>query len=389
MNKKFNLGVALGLAVSLLMAFGVQAAEFVIPGSQDPNLTISANEQHKNLYLAGGNVTVNGSTLGDLMVAGAVVSIVGDVEQDLTTVGGSLSLSGKIGDDARVGGGNVTINSPIGGDLVLGGGNVALTQKASVGGDLIAGAGNLILDAPVKGQVKVAGGNITINSRIEGDVNVVVGGKNAREGRLVFGPNAEILGMVRYKGPAEPIIQPGAKVGNIEYTPYTGRSVIKTGWRALATAGFLIKLVAWMIAGLMLIRFKRLWLKNIAEGVRSRPWESFGWGLVGLLLLPILALLLFLSVVGYYLAFLLGLWYVLMMVFVNLAAAIVTGDLIMKYLAKHNEGLFNWQTVILGVVVFSLLKFIPVLGWIVMVVIYLLTFGSALKLAKDRFQSEN
>ncbi len=374
----------------LVLAGSAQAAKFMGATKEDPNITVPAAETYNNLYLAGANVTVNSETKGDLFVAGGMVSLIGDVEEDLNIVGGSLTLSGKVGGDARVGGGNISVSSPIGGDLLLGGGNVALTANSSIGGDLVAGAGNLVVDSPVKGNVKIGGGSVTLNSKIEGDVNVVLDGGKHNEGTLIIGPDAEILGKIVYKGPKEAIIKEGAKINEIQYTPTSAVSKSfgkKLGF--LLTIGFLIKLLAWIIAGLVFVKLMRKRILSVSQTVMQKPWSSLGLGLAGLVLTPVAVILLLVTVVGYYLAILLGIWYGLVLAVVALISSLVLGYWILKLLNKKSEKIKDWQAVVIGVVVFNLLKFIPILGWIVLLLLFLMTFGAMMLSIRERILQDN
>jgi hypothetical protein len=387
--RKFQIVLLFALILSWCAASTAGAAEIIKPSKQEPNITVSSSETHKNLYVAGANVTVNGKTKGDLVAAGGMVSVIGDVEQEVMVAGGTVFLSGKIGSHARVAGGNITISGPIGGDLILGGGNVSVTEKSGIGGDLVAGVGNLTLDAPVKGNIKLAGGNVTINSKVDGSVEVFVGNSRNNRGTLIFGPQAEVLGKIVYKGPNKAIVKEGAKVGKIDYTPLAagGRGVGKM-LLALLTVGFLVKLIAWIIAGLLLARFKRSWLNKVYENLQAKPFASLGWGLTGLIMIPAVAILLFVTVVGYYLGFILGISFALLLVVANLVAALVLGNLVMTYLTRSKLNGFNWQAVVIGVVLYALLAFIPLFGWLIDFLLFLFALGAVLVTFKSHWHPD-
>jgi hypothetical protein len=306
----------------------VWAADFLAPKQgEDPNITVSASEVKNNLYAVGANVTVNGSVKGDLMSAGGMVTVIGDVEADLNVAGGSLALSGKVGGDARIVGGNLTISSPIGGDLLVAGGNVSLTEKASVGGDLIIAGGNVILEAPVAGKVRAMAGNLTINSKIGKDVNVRISGNKKNEGNLIFGPKAEVMGQVYYKGVKSAVVKEGAKVSDIEFTP-----VVKVNTRAWLGMGVAIKFLAILLTVLVLVRWQKEKYQQLATGISEKFWENLGIGLVGVIATPIIGILLLVTFVGFYIGIILLLWYVLVLLMAYLLAVIVLGLWLMKTL---------------------------------------------------------
>jgi hypothetical protein len=371
-----------GLILVGLTAFSpVFAAEFISPSHDDPNTTISSTETHKNLYTVGANVTVNSSTMGDLIVAGSAVNIDGTIEDDVLAAGGTLTLNGSVGGDVRVAGGNVTISAPIAGDLIVGGGNVTISERASIGGDLVVGSGNVTVNAPVRGKVLIGGGNIVLNSRMEGEVNV-----NAAD-KLTFGSRADIPGRVSYKAPHEAIFQQGSNVPNKEFTKIDDRK-LNRGVKSILTFGFLVKLLAWILAGFLLMKFRGKGVKEVAEDVQQNPGRNLLLGLGVTVLTPILVIALFFTLVGYYIA-LVGLFgYIVFMLLASLIAALVTGSLALRYLNKPGEPLLNWQVVLLGVVLWTLLKFIPIVGWVVIGLIFIATAGSIARKLADNFTNK-
>lgn len=385
--KKFRFLIILCLFLGLQTVFSARAAEFVKPLKNEPNVSVSASETHKNLYVAGSNVTVDGNILGDLTVVGALVNVVGDVEKEVLAAGGTVLLNGRIGDNVRVAGGTVTVSGPIGGDLLLAAGNAVISKNAAIAGDLVVGAGNLNLDAPVKGSLKIAGQNLVINSKVEGNVEIYVSGRNGKQGSLVFGPNAEVLGKISYQGPEKAVIQDGAKIGNIEYQQIS----VNNGWKkqlaTLVTAAFLIKLIAFVIAGLLLVRFKKNWLLGVFESAQTHPWSNLGIGLVGLLVVPIATIILFFSLIGFYLGIVLALSFALALVLANLTAALFAGYFIFRLLTKSKAADINWQAVVIGSALLLLVAFIPVLGWLVYLLLLLLVFGAILRILKSHFKA--
>ncbi len=368
--------------VLLVSAFTVNAAEVLAPSSKDdPNLTIGAAEQHKNPYIVGGNVTINGKTSGDLVTAGGMVNVTGDVEQDAIVAGGSLNLSGNIGGDARIAGGNITITSAIGGDLVIAGGNVSLSQNSSgasfVEGDLLAATGNFSVNTPIKGSVRIIGGNITINSKIDGEVNI------RSTGRLTFGPQAEVSGKIKYTGPKPAEVTSGAKVGNIEFTQYKGRN-FGGHLKAFLTLAFLVKLLAWMLVGFLIVKFKKQFLSQISQEVHQKPWANLGIGLLWFIAMPIATALLFISLVGYYLAFLVGISFALMAVLSCVLSSLVLGYFIVNKLGKPTDKYYDAEAIIIGVVIWSVLRFIPIVGWVVLAAVFLMTFGAVGQYVKGK-----
>ncbi len=375
MNKKRAIFAICAFGLSL--AITVQAAEFVGSSEENSgNVTIGASETHKNLYTAGGMLNVNGNTQGDLAAVGGNLTVLGDVEKDVMLAGGTIIVSGNIGEDARIVGGNITITGPVGGDLVVVGGNLTVSEKAAVGSDAVLAGGNIQINAPVSGSLRIYGGNVEINGKVSGNVYV-----RASEG-LKFGSNAEVLGAVVYKGVKEAVVAEGAKVPTIEFTKMENRSVNKAA--GIITVAFFIKLAAWFLAGWVLMRFAKSLVIRTAEEIRQKPWEHAGIGLAALISIPIAAILMLLTVVGYYLAFATFAAYGLMLILANILAAVVLGYLSLYYLTKTSENHPNWQVVLIGVVLWSLIKLIPIVGWIVAAVLFMMVFAALFRSIKNK-----
>jgi hypothetical protein len=377
-----KLKVLFGLfLVSLIVGTNVYAAELIAPEDEsDANVVIGSNETHRNLYTVGGNVAVNSNIVGDLVVAGGMVTLDGSVEQDVMAAGGTLLLNGQIGGDARIAGGNITISSAISGDLLIGGGNITISERASIGGDLVIGGGNVTINAPVRGMLRIAGGNVTINSRIENGGTAVV------DQRITFGPRAEIPGRFTYRAPEEARVQDGANVPSLEFTKLEkrgGRNVA-----GLLTAAFLIKLLAWIVAGLLLVKFRKRFVYGVTTSVQEKPWENLGWGLVGIIVIPILTVLLFVTFIGYYVGLIVLFSFILAIIIVNLLAALVLGYIALRYMSRTGESPVDWQAIVIGVVVLTLVRWIPFVGWIVCAILFLMTFGAILKMVKESFSTK-
>lgn len=372
----------LAVVCLLFLAHSASAAEFLAPSTDRDggNLNLGTQESHKNLYVAGNNLTINSATKGDLSAAGGMVTIDGNVEKSLMVAGGNLFINGAVGENAKIAGGNVSISSSVAGDLLVGSGNLTISDKASIGGDLIIAGGNVTINAPVKGNLKIAGGTVTINSKISGNINAQI------SRQLIFGDKAEVVGKIYYKSPEAASISSSAKLGAIAYTPWqkNTRSI-----KAFLTAAFAIKLLAWILAACLL---SYLWLKRTKQvtGLAlQKPWESLGLGLISFLVWPLGAVVIFLTFVGYYVGVVLAIGYVLFLLFSTLFATIIIGQFVIKYLTKPNEQAPAWQPAVIGVLIWEVLKFIPVIGWLVCGIVFLMAFGALVKAAKMSWAENN
>lgn len=362
----------MGAAILLLaMAVGASAAEFIAPSGTDGTVSLPQTEQHRNLYLAGGSVTVNSNTLGDLSAAGGSVTISGAVEQDLNVAGGNINLNGAVGGDLRAGGGNLSINSPIAGDALIAGGSVTISEKAAIGADLVAAGGTVTVDSAVTGNAKIAGGTVTINGTIKGNVEV------RAEQKLVFGPNSKVTGTIVYKGPIEAEVRPGAQVGTIQFTKVEKNSG-QNDLRVLFTIATLIKLLGLFIASLLLAHFYPIKTQAALTRMHTEFWPSFGIGLLVLFLTPVAGILLLITGIGIYLAIALFSVYLLLLVSSAIMAPFYIGALIRQWINKA-ELKATWQNMIIGLIFGTIIAWIPILGWLIVGIVFILAAGALVR----------
>jgi hypothetical protein len=106
-----------------------------------------------DLYIFGGDVTVDGTVEGDLVVGSGSVVINGRVDGDLLAGTGQLAINGEVGGDARIGAGRMSVAGTVGEDLLAGTGQLDLLSGGRVGEDLIFGAGDVRLAGDVSGSI--------------------------------------------------------------------------------------------------------------------------------------------------------------------------------------------------------------------------------------------
>ena len=360
----------------LFVAQPVLAAEFIMPGKTGS--TVVSDEGHHNVYTAGGAVTVTSNVTGDLVAAGGNVLVQGDVEEDLMAGGGTVIVNGKVGGDIRIGGCSVTITAAVGGDVLAGGGTITLANSAQVSGDLVLGGGAVLVDAPIAGDVRIGGGSVNINSRIGGDVIIEA------DQELVFGSKSVITGKIKYRGIKEAVVEEGAQISEIEFSKLARKGGAKGAVGGIA--GAVVWTIGMIIAGLLLLKFFRRRVRTVVDRAFDRPWLNLGIGFLFAVALPVAGVILLITIVGVYAALILFAWLGLIYLVVSVIAAMFLGATILRWL-KKSEGL-RWTTLVLGAVLLMILKFIPFVGWLACLVIWLIAFGATLRTVKERIIEE-
>jgi cytoskeletal protein CcmA (bactofilin family) len=338
---------------------------------QDQNFSLGKNDVlNKNLYAGGGNVNILGEAKQDLIVGGGTIIMSGIVGQDLAAAGGNLMIDGIVGDDARVAGGNLSVGGKIGGELLAAGGQISLSSDLEVKGSTSLAGGNLLIDGTLAGDLAAYGGSVRIDGKIAGNVKVETSQK------LIIGSQAVISGNLDYKAPEKLTIEDGAKInGKVTFNEIQAQKAQKGLWGIWGIA-WLVGLTIFLTAALVVYFLFR---KKLEEAV-SYTLANFGKetlrGFIILVVLPIAAIVAFVTVIGALLGGAGLLLYILMGVFTSIFAPMVFGTLIFRLILKKPDFVGDWRSVVTGVVLLRIIHVIPYVGWIFWFIFFLAAFGT-------------
>jgi len=367
------------MALAMFLPFSTQAAMF--EGAEE--YTLSQNETvSENLYVGGGVVILSGDMEKDVYAAGAAIIITGDVGKDLVVAGSSVEVLGAVGDDLRVAGSKVSIGKSIGGEIVAAGALIHILSDVVVEGDAMVNGAKVIIDGTLRGSLESNAEEVNINGVVEGDVLV-------RATKVMLGAGALIQGTLTYTSPDEVILEEGAEVlGGIEYVE---RDVANTdrdsSWGGmLAMFGFL-KFITVLITALILVAvFKKKSAALVSETV-STFWQDTLRGLILGILAPIVSVVLLVSVLGSGFGLLLGALFTLAVMIASVYAGPVLGAWVFKVLGKKETLRVDWLSTLVGVVVITLLALVPIIGWLIVLILFLATLGATFNLFVKRFWS--
>ncbi len=367
-----------------MFASPVTAANFLKGEGENLTVLAPASETFQNLYVAGADVLVNSAVTGDLYAVGADLTVDGGVEQDLTIIGGTVKISSPVGGDVRVAGGTVLINSNVSGDVVILGGNTIISDKATIGGQLIFRGSSLTLDAPVTGNVDISAETVSINSMLSGEVKV----KATREFRI--GEKTQIAQSINYTGSREAIIAGGAQVNEVRFDRIENNRERGNGDEFIAAWIFatLIKIIALGLAALVLTRLFARTSHRAVLTAKSSYWKNLGIGFVAIIAVPVISIVLMITGVGFYLAIILMFLYFLMLALSVLLAMVLLGAEVMRLISSKQHVEVNWHSILLGVLLFTILSFIPVVGWLAMMALIIVSLGGLVSMLYDGVQND-
>jgi cytoskeletal protein CcmA (bactofilin family) len=320
-------------------------------------------------FAAGGMLQLGGQTTGDLIAAGGDLDIDGRVGGDLVVAGGKVAVRAPVAQDLYAAGGRLWLNAAVGRNARLAGGTVELGPQAQVAGSVTVAGGEVLVRGTVDGYLQAGAAELRIDGTVRGDV--ITGA-----GEVELGPNARILGKLRYASRAELKRDPAAQVAAIE------RIEVPRRWSEDA-AEDVAKGIAWVwTAGLVVLAalFAALlpgMSAGIAATVRARWAGSLLVGFVALVCIPVGAAIAAATVIGIPLALASVAAYLALLLLGYVAAGVSAGTLALGPV-RTSRTAWRIAGAALGMLAISLLARIPYAGWLVVLAALLLGLGALL-----------
>ena len=360
--------IFLFLSISLVFAQGQVTRETKI-------VRVGADEIiEKDFYISAGDVVeISGTVNGDVVIAGGQLLIDGVVNGDLLAVGGTVNLSGEVTQDARIVGGQLNVTGKIGRNLTVVGGNIDIGKTAEIGGGLLGGGGKINISAPINGDVVVGAGTLTIGSVINGNLEVGVGSLRLTE-------NAVIDGDLTYYSDTEATIDKTATVSGkiVQKVPPEGTILSKdfdfgAFGKGISLGARIVSLLAALLFGLLMLRFYPNYTKRVATTAKLKFWKALGVGFLTLIIAPITAITLFITIIGFPIGVIIIFSYLVYLYTAKIFVAYWAGDFIYKKLGKREN--VYWIYVV-GIVAYYLVSLIPFIGGLTSFVVLLVGLGA-------------
>jgi hypothetical protein len=210
--------------------------------------------------------------------------------------------------------------------------------------DLIVVDGDVTIRGEVTGDVVVVDGDVTIRGSVAGDVVAVAG-------QATLGQRGRVAGDLVY-GDDKPVLAPGSRVaGDVEKFKIGDAS-------ALAAIGLWIGFtISLLLLGIVLLLLAPRAGDAVARAGTDKPLIAALVGLGALILLPVIAVVACITIIGLPLGIVLLLLILPLYAFGYLSAALVVGRLILKRA--------RIRAFVVGLVILQLLTLIPFVGGLI------------------------
>lgn len=376
MLKKLTVGLStvlifLFITSSVYAARNLQRSETVLVPKSDV--------VEGDYFAAGETVTITGIVNGDAYVAGGNVIVEGVINGDLLTAGGVVNVRGKVAQDVRAGGGQVTVSGDVGGNVTLVGGTLEIADSAKIAGSLVSAGGNLSVFAPIGKGATIGAGNATIGNSINGSVTAGVG-------ELTLTPSAKVSGDLNYWSDKDANIAEGAEVSGKTIHNFPPKKERPEARKVLGGIFGFFKIVSFLAAlliGVILIKLAPQFTENTSDTILKKPATSLGIGLLALIIVPIVILIAAITIIGIPIALILLVLFLITLYLAKIFVSVAIGKRLVE-VTKLKAG--EYATFILGLLVYTILTLIPIIGVIVGILVLFSGVGAIVMTKKSVYK---
>jgi hypothetical protein len=267
-----------------------------------------------------------------------------------------VSFVGETPDDVRMAGWSVDVDGIVNGDLTAAGREVTIGPHAHVTGRAWLTGQTVIVNGTFERELGVAGAIVRLAGELNQPVTIVAE-------KLEILSTARVRAPLKYKGPAEAEIAPGASVaGPIVYERISEREASDA--RSLVGVSTLLFATHLLIAGLLLLALAPRVAAAVVGTMRETPGRSLLVGGALLVTIPVIVLFLLITVIGIPLGLSVGAIYFVGLFVGVVMTAFYVGDWEARLIKVGPMNSRRQRALLLlaGVLTLALLRSVPVLG---------------------------
>ena len=307
-----------------------------------------------------GRVAVAALALAVFVLAGSALAATAQARAPLATdFAGAPAVASR----------SATIGSSDGGVTVKLGSDAIVRQGEKADSVVVVG-GNAIVYGTVAHTVVAIGGDVQLKSTAvvgsamgPNDASIVtVGGDVTREpGAIVIGKTTDIagnwFGTVLSRGIWRSIVHP---------------------FRVYSVVGWFAQTIMFAIVALIVVAVAPRQVRAVKDQIKRRPLPALGWGaLTTLIVVPVASIMLLITIIGILL--LIPAWFIVLPIvgllcFVGVASLI--GETVISSKDTTRDNLM--VTAVLGMVLISIVRFLPIAGFILFIALGMVGIGAGL-----------
>lgn len=301
-------------------------------------------------YVTSMSAVVEGVIDGDLTIFTGDLTIRGEITGSVQVMSSgtvTVAETGKIGGALRGVAVNTTVSGEVVGDVFVTSASIVVEEPGVLRRDLMGFGGVVRIEGLVERDVRGRSFRTVVTGEVGGDIDVATQ-------RFEVGETATIGGDVLYRSPSDASISPDAEiVGTVTRLPAQSNFV----YGLILSLANVVGLLAFLVAGIVVLLIARGTGSRATGAIITNPIRSLLYGIVAVLVTPVVIVLLGATLVGLPLAVFLAMLLVAAIVVGPVPAVAALGNRIMF----RRGGLFG--AFIVGALLWRLgIWLIPVVG---------------------------
>lgn len=305
------------------------------------------------LYAGGNTLRVEGRVQGDFICGGQDVDISGVIEGDVLCAAQKITISGEVQGDVRVAAQQVRLEGKVAGSVSLLGQQVDLSERSQVGRDLTAIGQQVLLNGSVGRDAQAMAETFYANATVGRHLEI-------QAPQVSLGDKTDVAGDFIYTSKADAAVPASARIAG--KTEHLVPEVPATHQRSYVSSVLIAFLSFAVLGAAVLVATPRI-LQATTRTINASPLLTLGAGFAGLVLPPLVAGMLLLTVIGMPLALLVLFSWVISL----LLGLVVSGQALGQIIVKK----MGWPAIIAQLVGLGVLfgvALIPFVGAFVMLI---------------------
>ena len=328
---------------------------------QEQAIELIQNDQHQPEIKSGDQYLIGDSVVVDSVIDGNLYVIGNDVTVKSQVIGNVFVMANKVTIDNQ---GYIT------GSLYALGNDIEITGVVY---DVYTSANNTTISGYVYRDVRSVSNNFSIYGTIGRDAyitanNIAFSKENDNESS-----NGAIMGNLDYTANSELNLPENTVNGKVTFNQYKESTTSPIYYVILACSSIIFVLAIWGLFKWLSPKF----IDNCDKLVTAKTLKTVGFGLLGLIVLPIIAVLLLIAGITASVGLLLLFTYFIL-VFISHAVSIIAINNIIAKKLKFETTLKTFLLLIATSLVVLLVTFIPIVGGLINLVITILGMGIVL-----------
>ncbi|NJD52709.1 MAG: hypothetical protein FIB07_07560 [Candidatus Methanoperedens sp.] len=361
MNTKSLLKILIVLFISGIIFSSIASASEFKSGD---NLIIAKDEViNDDLYFAGNSITIDGTINGDLIAAGSEIKVTGTINGGIIAAGGSIIVTGNVTNDIRAAGGEVRIDGNVGDNILVFTGNLVLEKNARIARDLTLGAGTATIDGIVNGNINGGASNMEMRGVTKGNVAIRI------DNNIKLSPGAIIGGNLEYTAP-----RPGEISGIVSGTTTYKETPVRRENFMSRLPGEVLGYLWLLLIGIVSLILAPELTQRISDNISVKPLKNLLWGLLFLIVTPIIAVLLLVTVIGIPPGLILLAVYIVLLYISRIYIGLWVGQYVSGKLKQETKS--RVLAMALGLIIVVIGINLPIIGGFVHFIIILLGLGA-------------